>query len=102
MSSSLLQPPHFFSFDQPMSYNILREIMSLGRCSLLELQAGIERWESKVVRYEKLRGKLDDEIKRAGLPEELEKHQTLNSTRSKTFEDVCSQVVKSGLRIRGF
>ena len=35
-----------------------------GRCSLQELQAGLERWESKVVLYEKLKGKLDDEIKR--------------------------------------
>ena len=46
--------------------------------SFLRDPAGIERWESKVVRCEKLNGKLDDEIKRAGLesllPEELEKH----------------------------
>ena len=45
--------------------------------SFQELQAGIGRWESKAVRYEKLKGKLDDEIKLAGLeslvPEELEK-----------------------------
>ena len=56
-----------------------------GRCSLQELQAGIERWESKVVRYEKLKGKLDDEIQRVGLealvPEELEKHLIFNSNR---------------------
>ena len=39
-----------------------------GRCSLLELQAEIERWESFVSRYEKkLMDKLDDEIKLAGL-----------------------------------
>ena len=52
--------------------------MSLGRCSLLEFQAGIERWETYVARYEKLKGKMDDEIKRAGLEslvlEELENH----------------------------
>ena len=30
--------------------NLLRTIVSLGRCSLLELQAGIERWESVVSR----------------------------------------------------
>ena len=47
--------------------NIFRAIISPGRCSLQELQAGIERWESTVVRYEKLKGKLDDEIKRAGI-----------------------------------
>ena len=64
--------------------NLLRTIISLGRCSLLELQAGIERWESYVSRYEKkLMDKLDDEIKLAGLealvPEDLEKHLILNS-----------------------
>ena len=47
--------------------NILRTIISLVRCSLQELLAGIERWESYVGRYEKLKGKMDDEIKRAGL-----------------------------------
>ena len=33
--------------------NLLRTIISPGRCSLLELQAGIERWESYVSRNEK-------------------------------------------------
>ena len=33
--------------------NLLRTFISPGRCSLLELQAGIERWESYVSRYEK-------------------------------------------------
>ena len=33
--------------------NLLRTIISPGRYSLLELQAGIERWESHVSRYEK-------------------------------------------------
>ena len=56
--------------------NLLRTIISPGRCSLLELQAGIERWESYVSRYEKkLKDKFDDEIKLAGqealVPEEL-------------------------------
>ena len=58
--------------------HISRTIMSLGRCPLLELQAGIERWETHVARYEKLKGKMDDEIKRVGLEslvlEELENH----------------------------
>ena len=58
--------------------NLLRTIISPGRCSRLELQAGIERWESCGSRYEKkLKGKLDDEIKLAGLEalvtEELER-----------------------------
>ena len=73
--------------------NLLRTIISPGRCSLLELQAGIERWESCVSRCEKkMKDKLDDEIKLAGLeslvPEELEKHLILNSNRFRTFEDV--------------
>ena len=72
--------------------NLLRTIISPGRCSLLELRAGIERWESVVSRYEKkLKNKMDDEIKLFGLealvPEELEKHLILNSNRFRTFED---------------
>ena len=59
--------------------SLLRTIISPGRCSLMELKAGIERWESYVSRHEKkMKDKLDDEIKLAGLeslvPEELEKH----------------------------
>ena len=90
--------------------NLLRTIISPGRCSLLELQAGIERWESYVSRYEmKMKDKLDDEIKPAGLeslvPEELEKHLILNSNRWRTFEDARLEVVtyveaKFGLRNR--
>ena len=72
--------------------NLLRTIISPGRCSLLELQAGIERWGSYVSRYEKtMKDKLDDEIKLAGLeslvPQELDKHLILNSNRLRTFED---------------
>ena len=90
--------------------NLLCTIISPGRCSLLELQGGIERRESYVSRYEKkLNDKLDDEIKLAGLeslvPEELEKHLILNSNRLRTFEDARLEVVtyveaKFGLRIR--
>ena len=64
------------------TYNSAHDhFISLGRCSLLELQAGIERWESYVSRFEKkLKDKLHDEIKLAGLEalvlEELEKHLT--------------------------
>ena len=75
-----------------------------------KLQAGIERWESYVSRYEKkLKDKMDDEIKLAGLeslvPEELEKHLILNSNRLRTFEDARREEVtcveaKFGLRIR--
>ena len=76
----------------------------------MELPAGIERWESYVSRCEKkLKDKLDDEIKLAGLealvPEELEKHLILNSNRLRTFEDARLEIVtyveaKFGLRIR--
>ena len=89
---------------------LLRTIISPGRCSLLERQAGIERWESYVYRYEKkMKDKLDDEIKLAGLeslaPEELEKHLILNSNRLRTSEDARLEIVtyveaKFGLRIR--
>ena len=71
---------------------------------------GFERWESYVSRYDKkMKDKLDDEIKLAGLealvPEDLEKHLLLNSNRLRTFEDACVEVVtyeeaKFGLRIR--
>ena len=90
--------------------NLLRTIISAGRCSLLELQAEIERWESYVSRFEKkLKDKLDDEIKFAGLealvPEELEKHVIFNSNRFRTFEDARLEIVtyveaKFGLSIR--
>ena len=78
--------------------NFLRTIISPGRCSLLELQAGIERWESYVSRcVKKIEEKLDDEIKLAGLeslvPEELEKHLILDSNRLRIFEDAHREVV---------
>ena len=78
--------------------NLLLTIIYPGRCSLLELQAGIERWESYVSLYEKkMKDKLDDEIKLAGLEslvlEELEKHLILNSNRLRTFEDARLEVV---------
>ena len=81
-----------------------------GRCSLLELQAGIERWESFVSRNEKnLKDKFDDENKLAGhealVPEGLEKRSILNSNRLGTFEDARLEIVtyveaKFVLRIR--
>ena len=78
--------------------NLLRTIISPGRCSHLEVQAGIDRWESCVSPCEKkMKDKLDDEIKLAGLealvPEELEKRLILNSNRLRTFEDACLEVV---------
>ena len=90
--------------------NLLRTIISPGRCPRLELQAVIERWESRVSRYEKkMKDKLDDEIKRAGLeslvPEDFVKHLIVNSNRLRTFEDARLKIVtyveaKFGLRIR--
>ena len=60
---------------------------------------GIERWKPHVSHNEKkMKDKLDDEIKLAGLkalvPEELEKHLILNSNRIRTFEDARGEVVK--------
>ena len=77
---------------------------------MLERQAETERWESYEPHNEKkLKDKLDDEIKLAGLDalllEELEKHLILNSNRLRTFEDARLEIVtyveaKFGLRIR--
>ena len=77
---------------------LLHTITSPGRCSLLELQAGIERWETCVARCEKkMKDKLHGDIKLAGLeslvPEELEKHLILNSNRLRTFEDARLEIV---------
>ena len=77
--------------------NILRKISSPGRCSLQELQAGFERWESYVERYEKMKGKMNDEIKPACLealvPEELENQLIFNSNHLGTLEDARCEVV---------
>ena len=78
--------------------NFLRTIISPGRCSLLDRQAGIKCWESYVSRNEKkLKDKLDDEIKLANLeallPEELEKHLIFNLNRFRTFEDARLEIV---------
>ena len=71
--------------------NFLRTIISLGRCSLLELQ------ESCLALREEAEGQVRDEIKLAGLEalvrEELEKHLILNSNRLRTFEDALLEVV---------
>ena len=77
--------------------NLLRTVNTFGRCSLLELQAGVERWDSYVSRcVKKMKDKLDDEIKFAGLEslvlEELEKDLILNSNRLRTFEDALLEV----------
>ena len=81
--------------------NLVRAIISLGGCSLLECHAGIERWESSVSHCErKLRNKSDNEFKLAGLEAlvlgELENHLILISNRLRIFErcslgnrDVC-------------
>ena len=72
--------------------------------------SGIERWESCASRNEKkLKDKLDDEIKLAGLEalvlEELEKHLILNANRLRTFENARLEFAtyveaKFGSRIR--
>ena len=76
---------------------LISKIISLGRCSLLELQAGIERWESYVSRYQKkLKDTFDDERfvgLEALVPEELEKHLIVNSNRLRTIEDALLKIV---------
>ena len=86
------------SYNKKRKRNLLRTIVSPERCSLLELQAGMERRESAVSQYEeKSKNKMDDEIKLAGLealvPKELEKHLILNSNRLRTVEDARPEVV---------
>ena len=55
--------------------NLLRTIISPGRCSLLELQAVIEHWESYVSRYEKkLKDKCNLEYGVVARPMELLHH----------------------------
>ena len=78
--------------------NLLRTIISPGRCSLLGLRTVVGRWESHVSRYEKkVEGKPDGGVELAGLesllPEELEKHLILNSNHLRTFEEARLEVV---------
>ena len=100
------RPKEFTGREENFQQWLKRTIISPGRCSFLELQAGIERRESYVSRYErKLKDKLDDEIKLAGpealVPEELEKHLIRNSNRMRTFGEVVTYVeAKFGLRHR--
>ena len=72
-------------------------IISPGRRSLLEPQAGVERQESNVSWNEKKKDNLADETKLAGLeslvPEELKEHLIVNSNRLRTFEDARLEVV---------
>ena len=75
--------------------NLLHTIIPPGRVLF---------WNFK--QEKKLKDKLDDEIKLAGLealvPEELEMHLILNSNRLRTFEDARLEIVQAnfGLRIR--
>ena len=63
--------------------NLLRTITSPGRCSFLELQAGMERWESYVSRYEKkLKDKLDDICQTMRSSSPVWRHWCLRSLRS--------------------
>ena len=53
-----------------LTFKWVRTIISPGRCSLLEFQAGVERRESYVSRNEKkTKDLLDDEIKLAVYPQ---------------------------------
>ena len=88
--------------------NHLRTNISPGRCSLLELQGGIERWKSHVSPYEKkMEDKLDDEIKMVGLESLVGAGRTgdtsdpqLGSVANIRGEVVTFVEAKFGLRIR--
>ena len=90
--------------------NLLRAILTPGRCALSEVQPSLERWEALVLRYErKVHRVLEDEIKLSGLealvPEDVEKHLLLNGNRLDTYESARAEVVayveaKTGLKIK--
>ena len=75
--------------------NLLRSTIFLERCSLLELEAGIERWESYVLRCEnKLMDAGDQTRWSAGIGvQELEKLLMLKSNILRTFDDARLEIV---------
>ena len=69
--------------------------ISPGWCSLLELQARIERWESYASRYEKkMKDKLHDEIKLAGLVDAVNSLSLIKGKWSPGPRDGCLSAVE--------
>ncbi|CAK0798924.1 unnamed protein product, partial [Prorocentrum cordatum] len=96
--------------------NLLRQIISPGRCSVDVIAGGLERWEELVTKYDRSntsRGEartLPEDIKMAALeslvPQELETHLQLNATRFDTYMDMRTEIVRYvearlGAKIRG-
>ena len=76
--------------------NLLKQVLSPGRCKLEDLAGALERWEEAVKRYESRkdddghRERLSDSVKMSALesllPTELEEHVLLNQSRLSTYE----------------
>ena len=74
--------------------NLLKQVLSPGRCKMEELAGALERWEEAVTRYSRRkddlgnRESLSDSVKMAALesllPVELEEHIMLNQSRNST------------------
>ena len=95
--------------------NLLRAIISPGRCRLEELGQALEKWEEMVVRYERRRDDqgrrelVPEAIKMAALeslvPEDMEKHLLMNQSRLGSYELLRREVVaymeaRTGVRIK--
>ena len=75
-------------------WNLLRQIINPGRCKMEDLQSSLEMWEQLVSKYESTKDQdgnprtLTSDLKMAALasmlPEELEKHIQLNTSRLST------------------
>ncbi|CAK0860922.1 unnamed protein product [Prorocentrum cordatum] len=95
--------------------NLLKQVLSPGRCKLDELAGALERWEEAVKRYESRRGddgnreRLSDSVRMSALesllPAELEEHVLLNQSRLNTYELLRREIAsyleaRTGARLR--
>ena len=95
--------------------NLLKQVLSPGRCKLEELAGAMERWEEAVSRYGRRkdddgnREYLSDSVKMAALesllPVELEEHIMMNQSRLGSYELIRREVAayleaRTGARIR--
>ncbi|CAK0875118.1 unnamed protein product [Prorocentrum cordatum] len=95
--------------------NLLKQVLSPGRCKLDELAGALERWEEAVKRYESRRDddgnreRLSDSVRMSALesllPAELEEHVLLNQSRLNTYELLRREIAsyleaRTGARLR--
>ncbi|CAK0841849.1 unnamed protein product [Prorocentrum cordatum] len=95
--------------------NLLKQVLSPGRCKLEELAGALERWEEAVKRYESRRDddgnreRLSDSVRMSALesllPAELEEHVLLNQSRLNTYELLRREIAsyleaRTGARLR--